>query len=270
MYYVYSKDGKKYGPADLNTVRSWYADGFVLPYATIEDAQTKQQTLLWNHSIFLQPPVAGEPVAPFVLAKEEGAVAVAPPVAAGTPPPTAAEIARDIRAAEAPDKRRGKGSAVPSTIDEDDFMNTPPQIVPPKAAAPEDEVPAPVAKSEQVEVLAAEATTTPASPLVIEDLTPVGEPRGVEPISAEVASAVDDILAYERPKAQNVAENDLPVDEKVITVEPVTSAESAAGEPVVPETEELSSPVDALKTPPALLWESDSTAEVTHELKKNA
>lgn len=97
MFFVLDQEGKRYGPADLNSVRSWYAEGFILPYSTIEDARTKQQTRLWNHSIFMQAPTAGAPVAPFILASPEveanylAAPAPTPP-AATAPTPAAPPV----------------------------------------------------------------------------------------------------------------------------------------------------------------------------------
>lgn len=137
MYYVLDQKGDKFGPADLNTVRTWYSEGFILPFSIVEDARTGQQTRLWNHTIFLEAPVPGQPVAPFVIAKDAPLVPMAPvappaiqpepatptasleaeqsysiPTTTAVAPPTYTENSTP-RTAEAPDHRRESTAMAP-------------------------------------------------------------------------------------------------------------------------------------------------------------
>lgn len=43
MYFVVLPDGQKFGPADLNLLNQWVAEGRVLPNSMLEDAQTGQR-----------------------------------------------------------------------------------------------------------------------------------------------------------------------------------------------------------------------------------
>lgn len=43
MYFVVLPDGQKFGPADLNLLNQWVAEGRILPSSMLEDAQTGQR-----------------------------------------------------------------------------------------------------------------------------------------------------------------------------------------------------------------------------------